>query len=180
MLLCDGCQKGWHTYCLHPPLESVPEEDWLCDECKKRGVQTSADSESLDGRQVVVLCNRAEGYRIGVVVENYQKSKSNRPYTVVFGDGTHSISWTKSQVLLHLLPREADDKALRELVSSLQQRSQVPLLPSATVNKATKHEGRKVHVENDTLRQEKTLPIVRKLKPGRAANFGFKFSVPGK
>lgn len=34
MLLCDGCNLGFHVYCLNPPLESVPADDyWYCNEC---------------------------------------------------------------------------------------------------------------------------------------------------
>lgn len=33
MLLCDRCDKGWHLYCLTPPLESVPAGNWYCLEC---------------------------------------------------------------------------------------------------------------------------------------------------
>ncbi|XVF13135.1 hypothetical protein REPUB_Repub08aG0182000 [Reevesia pubescens] len=33
MLLCDRCNKGWHTYCLSPPLKQVPPGNWYCFEC---------------------------------------------------------------------------------------------------------------------------------------------------
>lgn len=33
MLLCDRCNRGWHLYCLSPPLESVPLGNWYCLEC---------------------------------------------------------------------------------------------------------------------------------------------------
>ncbi|XP_059443642.1 lysine-specific demethylase JMJ17 isoform X3 [Corylus avellana] len=33
MLLCDRCNKGWHIYCLSPPLKQVPEGNWYCLEC---------------------------------------------------------------------------------------------------------------------------------------------------
>ncbi|CAG4956953.1 unnamed protein product [Colias eurytheme] len=36
MLLCDGCNKGHHLYCLKPPLAKVPEGDWFCDQCKPK------------------------------------------------------------------------------------------------------------------------------------------------
>lgn len=32
MLLCDGCEDGYHTYCLH--LEHIPEGDWFCPKCE--------------------------------------------------------------------------------------------------------------------------------------------------
>ena len=41
MLLCDSCNRGWHTYCLSPPLTSVPKGDWLCHECIQAGVDLS-------------------------------------------------------------------------------------------------------------------------------------------
>ncbi|XP_031503596.1 lysine-specific demethylase JMJ17 isoform X3 [Nymphaea colorata] len=33
MLLCDRCDRGWHLYCLSPPLECVPAGNWYCLEC---------------------------------------------------------------------------------------------------------------------------------------------------
>ena len=33
MLLCDGCDKGFHQQCLVPPLAIVPVSEWLCDSC---------------------------------------------------------------------------------------------------------------------------------------------------
>ncbi|URE27971.1 JmjC domain, hydroxylase [Musa troglodytarum] len=33
MLLCDRCDKGWHLYCLSPPLEKIPSGNWYCLEC---------------------------------------------------------------------------------------------------------------------------------------------------
>jgi hypothetical protein len=33
MILCDGCDSGYHTFCLDPPLKSIPEGDWLCPHC---------------------------------------------------------------------------------------------------------------------------------------------------
>ncbi|CAK4066698.1 unnamed protein product [Aphanomyces euteiches] len=36
ILLCDNnCGREYHMYCLKPPLEVVPEEDWFCPECVK-------------------------------------------------------------------------------------------------------------------------------------------------
>ncbi|KAK8846748.1 hypothetical protein IAR55_005835 [Kwoniella newhampshirensis] len=34
MLICDGCDRGFHIYCLDPPLASVPtNEEWFCTSC---------------------------------------------------------------------------------------------------------------------------------------------------
>ncbi|CAL1375354.1 unnamed protein product [Linum trigynum] len=33
MLLCDRCNKGWHIYCLSPPLKQIPPGNWYCFDC---------------------------------------------------------------------------------------------------------------------------------------------------
>ena len=33
MLLCDGCDHGFHTDCLDPPMVDIPEGDWFCPSC---------------------------------------------------------------------------------------------------------------------------------------------------
>jgi len=33
LLLCDECDDSFHTYCLIPPLSSVPAGDWRCPKC---------------------------------------------------------------------------------------------------------------------------------------------------
>ncbi|CAD0206332.1 unnamed protein product [Chrysodeixis includens] len=33
MLLCDGCDDSYHTFCLLPPLADVPKGDWRCPVC---------------------------------------------------------------------------------------------------------------------------------------------------
>ncbi len=33
MLLCDGCDRGFHMFCLRPQLKSIPRGDWYCPAC---------------------------------------------------------------------------------------------------------------------------------------------------
>uniref|UniRef100_A0A915JG42 Bromodomain adjacent to zinc finger domain protein 2B n=1 Tax=Romanomermis culicivorax TaxID=13658 RepID=A0A915JG42_ROMCU len=33
LLLCDGCDLGYHTYCFKPEMSSIPDTDWFCPEC---------------------------------------------------------------------------------------------------------------------------------------------------
>ncbi|XP_036007335.1 PHD and RING finger domain-containing protein 1 [Fundulus heteroclitus] len=53
LLLCDGCDAGYHMECLTPPLDAVPVEEWFCPECEannrqSRGpVEEVSDTESL-------------------------------------------------------------------------------------------------------------------------------------
>uniref|UniRef100_A0A2H6N2J6 Bromodomain adjacent to zinc finger domain protein 1A n=2 Tax=Micrurus carvalhoi TaxID=3147026 RepID=A0A2H6N2J6_9SAUR len=36
MVLCDGCDRGYHIYCIRPKLKAVPEGDWFCPECRPK------------------------------------------------------------------------------------------------------------------------------------------------
>ncbi|KAM6937876.1 uncharacterized protein phrf1 [Xenentodon cancila] len=53
LLLCDGCDAGYHMECLTPPLDSVPVEEWFCPECEannrhsRRSVEELSDTESI-------------------------------------------------------------------------------------------------------------------------------------
>eukprot|EP00884_Botryococcus_braunii_P023215 jgi/Botrbrau1/9578/Bobra.106_2s0004.2 len=53
MLLCDGCERGFHTWCVN--LAGVPEGDWFCDECLRgaaghpRGTRTTRGRPRLRG-----------------------------------------------------------------------------------------------------------------------------------
>ncbi|VDK75609.1 unnamed protein product [Litomosoides sigmodontis] len=35
LLLCDLCDEAWHTWCLHPILWYVPDDDWFCPNCQQ-------------------------------------------------------------------------------------------------------------------------------------------------
>lgn len=30
MLVCDACDKGYHTFCLQPAMDSLPTDPWKC------------------------------------------------------------------------------------------------------------------------------------------------------
>lgn len=68
LLLCDGCDHGYHTYCLDPPLKIVPEVDWYCDRCLVgTGDYGFADGEIYSLRQFQEKANNFK--------ENYFQSK---------------------------------------------------------------------------------------------------------
>lgn len=35
LLVCDSCDRMYHTYCLEPALDKVPEGGWKCLDCVK-------------------------------------------------------------------------------------------------------------------------------------------------
>ena len=47
MLLCDGCDDGYHFDCLAPPLKCVPTEDWLCTRCEGHAMAKDGKEEGI-------------------------------------------------------------------------------------------------------------------------------------
>jgi histone demethylase JARID1 len=44
MLLCDGCDDSYHTFCLMPPLSDIPKGDWRCPKCVVEEVNKPAEA----------------------------------------------------------------------------------------------------------------------------------------
>uniref|UniRef100_A0A3B0NDZ0 Ring finger domain/Zinc finger, C3HC4 type (RING finger)/PHD-finger containing protein, putative n=1 Tax=Theileria annulata TaxID=5874 RepID=A0A3B0NDZ0_THEAN len=48
-LLCDICDKGYHTYCLNPPLTTIPETSWYCQLCLSNRPELCNSSVTVTG-----------------------------------------------------------------------------------------------------------------------------------
>ncbi|KAL1426598.1 hypothetical protein MTO96_018181 [Rhipicephalus appendiculatus] len=48
LLLCDGCDKGYHTYCFKPKMDKIPDGDWYCYECLNK----------TQDEKVCILCGK--------------------------------------------------------------------------------------------------------------------------
>ncbi|KAJ2854765.1 hypothetical protein J3B02_002513, partial [Coemansia erecta] len=58
MLICDGCDRGFHMYCLNPPLSAIPNNDWYCDSCV---LGTSTDFGFEDGAEYTLESFKRKG-----------------------------------------------------------------------------------------------------------------------
>jgi len=45
MLLCDGCDAGFHTYCIK--MKDIPEGEWLCAKCQAMDEGNSQEDDGL-------------------------------------------------------------------------------------------------------------------------------------
>ena len=69
MLLCDGCDAGYHTYCSEPPIKDVPEGDWFCPNCpeKKEEEEEGSTPLSPESKKVSRARRRKSRWSSGVV-----------------------------------------------------------------------------------------------------------------
>ena len=100
MLLCDGCNTGWHWRCLTPPLTALPEGTWCCPDCRKLDRSAEAPAVAAAPRRAPdrgvgqVLFPRAATRRADVEAEALhgrrvqQLEQAGRGRTVVARYGT--------------------------------------------------------------------------------------------
>ncbi|KAG7468431.1 hypothetical protein MATL_G00142910 [Megalops atlanticus] len=55
LLLCDGCDAGYHMECLTPPLDAVPVEEWFCPECAANNPHAGQGGEEVSEDEVAAL-----------------------------------------------------------------------------------------------------------------------------
>ncbi|XP_074950559.1 PHD and RING finger domain-containing protein 1 isoform X2 [Phalacrocorax aristotelis] len=55
LLLCDGCDAGYHMECLNPPLSEVPVDEWFCPACAPISVSAAADTDHVSEEEVAAL-----------------------------------------------------------------------------------------------------------------------------
>ncbi|XP_046483809.2 PHD and ring finger domains 1 isoform X2 [Neodiprion pinetum] len=72
MLLCDGCDLGYHLECLTPPMNEVPMDEWFCPECAQNS-QNDAEVVEIDLDEVPDLMEEAR--RLG---ESYGRTRTGR------------------------------------------------------------------------------------------------------
>ncbi|KAM3871785.1 bromodomain adjacent to zinc finger domain protein 2A [Diretmus argenteus] len=60
LLLCDGCDRGCHMYCLRPKVTQVPEGDWFCPTCVAKEEDESTHSQRSAQKRTRVKKRRYE------------------------------------------------------------------------------------------------------------------------
>lgn len=64
MLLCDGCNQGYHMECLVPALQEVPLEFWYCDECFASNEDDDPDDELALQEEIAELMDEVREFGI--------------------------------------------------------------------------------------------------------------------
>ncbi|WKY06525.1 hypothetical protein Q1695_006592 [Nippostrongylus brasiliensis] len=67
LLICDHCDRGFHTYCLTPPLDGVPSsEQWFCPQCEQSRMSQPSTSrqEELSARTIRLVQRTALAERV--------------------------------------------------------------------------------------------------------------------
>ncbi|KAI9146179.1 PLU-1-like protein-domain-containing protein [Paraphysoderma sedebokerense] len=76
MIICQDCSRGFHTFCLDPPLNVVPRRDWFCAKCL---LETGNDFGFEDGNEYSLseFQKVADNFK----VEWFEQRRKNRNLT---------------------------------------------------------------------------------------------------
>ncbi|KAG8451341.1 hypothetical protein GDO86_003521 [Hymenochirus boettgeri] len=96
LLLCDGCDDSYHTFCLIPPLQDVPKGDWRCPKC------------------LAQECSKPQ--------EAFGFEQAARDYTLrMFGEMADNFKSDYFNMPVHMVPTELVEKEFWRLVSTIEE-----------------------------------------------------------
>ncbi|XP_070558275.1 LOW QUALITY PROTEIN: lysine-specific demethylase 5A-like [Ptychodera flava] len=96
LLLCDGCDDSYHTFCLIPPLSAVPRGDWRCPRC------------------VAEECSKPQ--------DPFGFEQATKEYTLQsFGEMADLFKANYFNMPVHMVPCETVEKEFWRLVSCLEE-----------------------------------------------------------
>ncbi|XP_040583801.1 uncharacterized protein [Lepeophtheirus salmonis] len=81
LLLCDGCDLGYHTYCLNPVLNAVPSGRWYCPTCSSNGLHSDylINRESVSRTiEYVRIVKRVRRQRGSTRTASHKKRRSKK------------------------------------------------------------------------------------------------------
>ncbi|KAJ4441673.1 hypothetical protein ANN_11531 [Periplaneta americana] len=94
LLLCDGCDDSYHTFCLIPPLPDIPRGDWKCPKCIAEEV-----------------CKPMEAFGFEQAQQEYTLQQ--------FGEMADCFKSDYFNMPTHLVPTEVVEREFWRLVSSM-------------------------------------------------------------
>uniref|UniRef100_A0A9J7ZP95 Lysine-specific demethylase 5D n=1 Tax=Cyprinus carpio carpio TaxID=630221 RepID=A0A9J7ZP95_CYPCA len=96
LLLCDGCDDNYHTFCLIPPLSDPPKGNWRCPKC------------------VAEECKKP--------TEAFGFEQATREYTLQsFGEMADTFKADYFNMPVHMVPTELVEREFWRLVSSIEE-----------------------------------------------------------
>ncbi|XP_056278142.1 lysine-specific demethylase 5C isoform X2 [Pseudoliparis swirei] len=96
LLLCDGCDDNYHTYCLLPPLTEPPKGNWRCPKCLAEDCKKPSEAFGFE--------------------------QATREYTLQsFGEMADAFKADYFNMPVHMVPTELVEREFWRLVSSIEE-----------------------------------------------------------
>ncbi|KAH9313923.1 hypothetical protein KI387_022550, partial [Taxus chinensis] len=107
MLLCDKCDKGYHTYCLCPVVAKVPAGKWFCTQCSEPD-KVKVKEFPLVQTKIIDFFHIQKSNQADVSQNGFQKPKKR---------GSKLFVTKRKRRLLPYVPTENPDRRLEQMAS---------------------------------------------------------------
>ncbi len=65
VVVCSGCDQGFHIACIDPPMLEIPQENWYCNKCVALNGTTCQICSGAEDDDSMLLCDNCDaGFRI--------------------------------------------------------------------------------------------------------------------
>lgn len=88
MLLCDGCDDSYHTFCLLPPLKEIPKGDWRCPVCVSQICKKPTESYGFEQSKRTYTLNE-----FGEMGNKFKSNYFKKPHQTVGLDECEKEFW---------------------------------------------------------------------------------------
>jgi histone demethylase JARID1 len=88
MLLCDGCDDSYHTFCLLPPMKEIPKGDWRCPICVSQICKKPTESYGFEQSKHTYSLNE-----FGEMSNKFKSNYFKKPHHTVGLDETEREFW---------------------------------------------------------------------------------------
>ncbi|VDO05097.1 unnamed protein product [Rodentolepis nana] len=145
LLLCDNCDKGYHTYCLSNPLSEIPEGDWFCPECEP--LVRDAEAEQNEIEQI--------GYRLGGLDSDSAEESEGLEHSDNDSDDRENLPFmesftirTQERLVRQAMSRHRGAGLLRDLIENLENRARNEQRQRRTRSRRNQQRRRRVRVDD--------------------------------
>ncbi|KAK3597616.1 hypothetical protein CHS0354_030166 [Potamilus streckersoni] len=166
LLLCDGCDLGYHMDCLVPPLRRVPVEEWFCPECDATSYNQSVaevmddfeeTSELIAENRDRLMPTRLRATVTTTQAQSVRHSHRRIPRTLLSERVREAIEETRRRRIQRILSSSEDGEEEEEDMEGTMEESTTETLSSTAAKK-------KVVTQKKTTRKRKTTRRKRKGK----------------
>ncbi|XP_007552408.1 remodeling and spacing factor 1 isoform X1 [Poecilia formosa] len=172
ILLCDSCDRGYHTACLRPPLMLIPDGEWFCPPCQHKMLCEKLEEQLQNLDSALKKKERAERRRerlvyVGISVENIipegdveEEEEEEKSTKKKDPKKTKNLGRRSTRTRKHISYRfddfddaidEAIEEDIRDLCSGAETGKEIP----SVLSEGVKENQRPIRTQSRTARSKK-------------------------
>jgi len=156
MLECDGCSKGFHMFCLTPPMTKIPDNDWFCSDCVRSNASVEK-GDQIDAETMVPVPPTP--------TKKEEEEEEEEAEAATEEASVKEEAAEESQAVMEEVPVKTEDEPMEE-----EEEEEEEVIPSKLTEEVNEMEGSDAVVALMT--SEEPPPVLSEPPPGPAPGKG--------